>query len=281
MATALSPPECTREDVHVVEDPRFSRERVCVVTGAASGIGRALALAAAVNGLSVLATDVDEEGLGRTRERAEDLEEPDAIETCVADLREEGEIRRIAEAAGEVGDVTYLANVAGLQHVAPIESFPTEAYDRLQDVMIRAPVLLTRELWPALEVNEGCVGNMASVHAHYVTRDKVAYNTAKFALRGLTQSIAAEGDGDLRSFSVSTGYVATPLVTDQLAETAERRDLDVDEVIEAVMLDQARTTELMAPVEVANLFVFGFSHLARHLNGGDLCFDGGITGSYE
>lgn len=279
--TEVSPPELEREEVHDFDDDRFTRDRVAVVTGAASGIGRAVALATAVNGLTVLATDVDAEGLAGTVERGAEVGEPDAIEPLEADLRDERDLETIADAARELGDLTFLANVAGLQHVAPIESFPTDAYDRIQSVMLRAPVLLTRECWPALEANDGVVGNMASVHGHYVTSDKVAYNVVKFGIRGLTQSIAAEGDGDLRSFSVSTGYVETPLVTNQLADTAERRGISVDEVIEDVMLGQARTKEMMEPVEVANLFLLGFSDLARHCNGGDLLFDGGMTLTYE
>ncbi|GAB3690491.1 3-hydroxybutyrate dehydrogenase [Salinarchaeum chitinilyticum] len=289
MSNEVAPPTLEREDVHEIDDERFARDRVAVVTGAASGIGRATALAAAVNGLSVLATDVDAAGLAGTVERAEAIGDPpseigepaDAIEPFEADLQEEDEIQAIASAARNLGDVTFLANVAGLQHVAPIGEFPTDAYDRIQAVMLRAPFLLTRELWDDLEANDGCVGNMASVHGHYVTADKVAYNAVKFGIRGLTQSIAAEGEGDLRSFSVSTGYVETPLVTNQLEDTAERRGISVEEVVEDVMLGQARTKEMMTPAEVANLFVLGFSHLATHLNGGDLLFDGGMTLTYE
>jgi len=281
MAPDVSSPDLDREDVHTVDDERFEPGRVCVVTGAASGIGRAVALAAAVNGLTVLGTDVDEDGLARTVERADAIGASGPIETVAADLENESAIERIADAARAAGDVTFLANVAGLQHVAPIESFPTEAYDRIQRVMLRAPVLLTRELWGDLAENAGCVGNMASVHGHYVTADKVAYNAVKFGIRGVTQSIAAEGDGDLRAFSVSTGYVATPLVTAQLEDTAEQRDIPVEEVIEEVMLGQSRTKAMMDPIDVANLFVVGFSSLASHLNGGDLLFDGGMSLTYE
>lgn len=88
---------------------------------------------------------------------------------------------------------------------------------------------------------------MASVHGHYVTADKVGYNVSKFGLRGLTQSIPAEGGDGLRSFSVSTGYVKTPLVTDQIPDTAEQHGISVGEVIEDVMLGQSRVKEMMDP----------------------------------
>ena len=276
---AVDPVE--REAIHEFDDDRFTRDRVCVVTGAASGIGRALALAAAVNGLTVLATDVDEDGLAETHSHADRLKVGDAVDPFVADLTVDGDLERIAVAARELGDVTFLANVAGLQHVASLESFPLEAYDRLQQVMVRAPFALSRHCWPALKANDGCVGNMASVHGHYVTSGKVAYNVAKFAVRGLTQSIAAEGDGAVRSFSVSTGYVKTPLVTEQIPETAAQRGLEVDEVVEDVMLGQARTDEMMTPLEVAHQFLYGFSDLGAHLNGGDLLLDDGMTLTYD
>jgi 3-hydroxybutyrate dehydrogenase len=122
---------------------------------------------------------------------------------------------------------------------------------------------------------------MSSVHGHYATQDKPAYITAKHGLSGLTRSIAAEGEGSLRGFSVSVGYVLTPLMEDQIADTASERGISEREVVEDVMLGQARTKEMMTPAEVANLFTFGFSGHAGHLNGGDLLFDGGYTTTYE
>jgi 3-hydroxybutyrate dehydrogenase len=276
----VQPPELSREQVLTVDDDRFEPGSVALVTGAASGIGRATAVALAVNGLTVAGVDVDEEGLEETAAVAADLDAEGAVEPAVADLRTEAPAA--VEAAAELGDLRFLANVAGMQHVDPIEEFPMDVYDRMQEVMLRAPVELTKHALPHVrEAGGGAVGNMASVHGHYVTSDKVAYNVVKFGLRGLTQSIAAEGDGTVRSFSVSTGYVKTPLVTGQIPDTAEQRGISVDEVVEDVMLGQSRTKEMMDPVDVANLFVFGFSDHASHLNGGDLRFDGGMTLTYE
>jgi 3-hydroxybutyrate dehydrogenase len=130
-------------------------------------------------------------------------------------------------------------------------------------------------------IGEGAIGNMSSVHGHYATQDKAAYITAKHGLNGLTKCIAAEGEGTLRGFSVSVGYVLTPLMVNQIEDTANERGISEQEVVEDVMLGQARTKEMMTPAEVANLFVFGFSRHGKHLNGGDLLFDGGYTTTYE
>jgi 3-hydroxybutyrate dehydrogenase len=278
----IEPPELSAEDVLRVDDDRFAPETTAIVTGAASGIGRATALALAVNGCTVVATDVDEDGLAGTVDRADELDAAGAVEPVAADLLDDDAAAAVVEAAAEAGDLRFLANVAGMQHVAPIEEFPMDVYDRMHRVMLRAPILLSKHALPHVRAaGGGAIGNMASVHGHYVTADKVAYNVVKFGIRGLTQSIAAEGDGTVRGFSVSTGYVSTPLVTGQIPDTAEQRGISEQEVVEDVMLGQARTTEMMTPAEVANLFVLGFSKHGRHLNGGDLLFDGGMTLTYE
>jgi 3-hydroxybutyrate dehydrogenase len=279
MTDDIEPRPFDPDDVLDVTDDDFEGS-VAVVTGGGSGIGKSTALALAANGLTVVATDIDEDGLSRTAERAEefDLE----VETVTGDLTEDGDLERIVEEAAELGDLRYVANIAGLQHIDPIEEFPMDQYDFMQSVMLRAPLYLAKLAFPHMrEAGGGCVGNMCSVHGHYVTRDKVAYNVSKFGLRGLTQSIAAEGDGEVRAFSISSAYVKTPLVTNQIADTAESRGISEREVVEDVMLGEARTKEMMEPVEVGNLFAFGFSKHARHLNGGDLLWDGGYTLTYE
>ena len=280
---SVDSPEIGVDDPLVLDDDRFVSENVCLVTGAASGIGRAVALVAAANGLTVVGGDVDADGLAATGDRAEELGFDGAFHGVEADLTVDDDIERLVETAGDHGQVTFLANVAGLQHVAPIESFPMDAYDQLQAVMVRAPTLLAKLCVPRFrEHDHTCgVGNMASVHGHYVTADKVAYNVAKFGVRGLTNSLAAESDGEFRAFSVSTGYVKTPLVTEQIPDTAAQRGISVDEVIADVMLGQARATEMMEPVEVANQFCYGFSAYAAHLNGADLLHDDGMVNTYE
>jgi 3-hydroxybutyrate dehydrogenase len=280
----ISPSTLGSDQILTLSDERFGPENVCIVTGAASGIGRAAAVALASNGLTVAATDVDEEGLAETASMGEDLGASGDIHPVAADLTDDDEVRGIVDEAAELGTIRYLANIAGMQHISPLEDFPMERYDLMHRVMLRAPLLLSKLCLPHMRDSDdgiGCVGNMCSVHGHYVTADKVAYNVSKFGIRGLTQSIAAEGDGKIRAFTVSTGYVKTPLVTNQIPDTARERGISEREVVEDVMLGQARVKEMMEPVEVANLFTLGFSKYGRHLDGGDLLWDGGMTLTYD
>ncbi|SDK68453.1 3-hydroxybutyrate dehydrogenase [Natronorubrum texcoconense] len=277
------PTEPTADDFLVLDDPHYAPENVALVTGAGSGIGRATALAFAANGLTVAGTDLNESDLEAVRSTAEELSLPGEIVPIVGDLTVDEDLERIVDEAADHGSIRYLANIAGLQHIAPIESFPLEKYDTMQAVMQRAPFVLSKACLPHFRDNEdggGVVANMCSVHGHIVTRDKVAYNTTKFGLRGLTQSIAAEGDGRVRAFSVSTAYVKTALVARQLPATADRRGMTVDEVVENVMLERTRVKELMEPYEVANLFVTGCSTHSTHLNGGDMTHEGGMSLTY-
>jgi 3-hydroxybutyrate dehydrogenase len=279
----IQPPEIHVEDILVLDDPSFHDDNVAVVTGAASGIGRAAAIALAANGLTVAATDIDEDGLAETNARSEALGVSGDLITIPGDLTSDADIEGIVEESTTLGTITYLLNIAGAQHISPISEFPMDTYDRLHAIMLRAPLYLTKLCLPEMRHSEdgrGCIGNMCSAHGHYVTADKVAYNISKFGIRGLTQSIAAEGNGAIRSFSVSTEYVKTPLVTEQIPDTAEQRGLTPEEVVSDIMLAESRSTEMMDPIEVANLFTFGLSHHGQHLNGADLTWDGGMTLTY-
>jgi 3-hydroxybutyrate dehydrogenase len=280
----LQVPELTTDDLLVLDDDRFGAGTVALVTGAASGIGRATAVALAANGLTVVGADVDTDGLDATADAVTDLGLPGTVEPAETDLTDDDDVAAVVDAAAERGDLRYVANVAGAQHIASLPEFPMEKYDFMQDLMLRAPFLVAKRAMPHIRETDdgvGAVANMSSIHGHYATKDKPAYIAAKHGLTGLTRAIAAEGEGTLRSFSVSVGYVLTPLMVDQIRDTARERGISEREVVEDVMLGQARTKELMTPAEVANLFVFGFSSHGSHLNGGDLLWDGGYTTTYE
>ena len=283
-ASGLAEPELTADDLLVLEDPLFNPDTVAVVTGAASGIGQATAVALAANGLTVVGADIDETGLDETVDLAVDVDAPGDVQPVPTDLTDNDAVEAMIETAAGMGEIRYVTNIAGMQHIASIPEFPMEKYDLLLDVMLRAPFLVAKHAMPHISATDdgiGAIGNMSSVHGHYATQDKAAYITAKHGLQGLTRSIAAEGEGTLRGFSVSVGYVLTPLMMNQIEDTAEERGISERAVVEDVMLGQARTKEMMTPAEVANLFVFGFSKHGKHLNGGDLRWDGGYTTTYE
>jgi 3-hydroxybutyrate dehydrogenase len=278
----LSPPELAPADILRIDDPHFSPETVAIVTGAASGIGRATAVALAENGITVVGADIDEDGLAETAAMIEEFDADGRFEANATDLTDDDDVEAVVAAAAELGDLRFVANIAGMQHIASIAEFPMEKYDLLTDVMLRAPFKMAQAAIPYIEeAGGGAIANMSSVHGHYATTDKAAYITAKHGITGLTRAIAAEGEGSLRGFSVSVGYVLTPLMVNQIEDTAEERGISKRAVVEDVMLGQARTKEMMTPAEVANLFVFGFSDHASHLNGADLLFDGGYTHTYE
>ena len=115
---------------------------------------------------------------------------------------------------------------------------------------------------------------------HISTICKSSYNITKFGLRALAQSISAEGDGRIRSFTVSTGFVKTALALNQIPAQAQKRGITHEEVVKDVMMGSCRIKEMMSPIEVGNLFMFGFSRFAKYLVGGDLLFDGGMVLTY-
>jgi 3-hydroxybutyrate dehydrogenase len=274
-------PEIRKEDVLFLEDGHFTAENVCIVTGAAGGIGRATAVAAAANGLVTVGLDIDEEEGKATQRMARDM--GGQMIFLKTDLCSDNEVEMAVKEAAKLGSIKYVANIAGIQHIDSVENFPMEKYDYMMRLMLRAPFFLSKLTIPHMKKSAdgtGAIGNMASVHAHMCTINKPVYNITKFGLRALTQSIAAEGDGEIRSFSVSTGFVKTALALKQIPAQAEQRGITPEEVVRDVMMGYSRIKEMMTPIEVGNLFILGFSRFARYLIGGDLLFDGGMVLTY-
>ncbi|MFZ2041752.1 MAG: SDR family oxidoreductase [Desulfobacterales bacterium] len=277
----IKEPVITREDILKLSDPAFNNRHVCIVTGCGTGIGRATAVAAAANQLVTVGLDINAEEGQKTQKMAHAMGgQMIFLET---DLARDADLEKAVSEAAKLGVVKYLANIAGLQHIDSIENFPMEKYDLMQRIMLRAPFLLSKLVIPHIKKSSdgiGAIGNMASVHGHICTVNKPVYNITKFGLRALTQSISAEGAGKIRSFTVSTGFVKTPLALKQIPAQAEQRGITPEAVVRDVMMGASRVKEMMAPIEVANLFLFGFSRFSKYLVGGDLLFDGGMVLTY-
>src|SRR4030042_1697010 len=277
----LTEPDIEKEENLIVKDKYFKPKNVAIVTGASSGVGRGTAVALAANGLTVLGTDIDQKRGRETVKMAKKV--GGKVVFHKGDLSKDEDILKIVKKASRLGFIKFLANIAGLQHIDSIDNFPMEKYDLMQRIMVRAPFYLSKLCIPYIKASEdgiGSIGNMSSVHGHMVTKNKPVYNISKFALRGLPQSIAAEGEGKIRSFSVSTGFVKTPLPLNQVPEQARQRGITPEEVVKTVMMGRSQIKEMMTPIEVGNLFVIGFSKLGKYLIGGDLLFDGGVGKNY-
>ncbi len=274
-------PEISADGILVLQDTHFHTGHVCIVTGCGTGIGRACAVAAAANQLMVVGLDINAKEAKKTLQLARQM--GGQMIFLPTDLTRDEEIRAAVDEAAKLGTIKYLINVAGIQHIDTVENFPMEKYDQMQRIMLRAPFFLSQLTIPHMKNSAdgtGVIGNMASVHAHICTRNKPVYNITKFGLRALAQSISAEGEGKIRAFTVSTGFVKTPLALNQIPFQAKQRGISAEEVVHDVMMGASRVKEMMAPIEVANLFIFGFSRHGGYLVGGDMLFDGGMVKTY-
>ncbi|WP_103939897.1 3-hydroxybutyrate dehydrogenase [Thermomonospora echinospora] len=243
--------------------------RRALVTGGASGIGRACARRLAAAGAHVVIVDIHPEA-------AEKLAAELGGSAVVADLADLDGLDPLLEVAGTVDVVV---NNAGLQHVAPLPEFPAEMFSRLLRVMVEAPFRIVSAALPGMyERGWGRVVNVSSIHGLRASAYKAAYVTAKHALEGLSKVIALEGaPHGVTSNCVNPAYVRTPLVEGQIADQAATHGIPPEQVVEKVMLDRAAIKRLIDPEEVAELVAYLCGPHATMITGTHLVIDGGWT----
>ncbi|MEV7600315.1 3-hydroxybutyrate dehydrogenase [Kitasatospora sp. NPDC089797] len=240
--------------------------RTALVTGAASGIGRACAEALAGAGARVYVVDL---AAGPARELADRI----GGHAIVADLADPAAVDALP------ADADIVVNNAGLQHVAPVHEFPVERFTLIQRVMVEAPFRILRRTLPHMyERGWGRVVNVSSVHGLRASAFKSAYVTAKHALEGLSKTVALEGAPyGVTSNCLNPGYVRTPLVEKQITAQALAHGIPEEEVVERVMLDRTAVKRLIEPAEVAGLALWLCSPAAAYVTGASLPIDGGWT----
>ncbi|MPZ80351.1 MAG: 3-hydroxybutyrate dehydrogenase [Actinophytocola sp.] len=240
--------------------------RRALVTGAASGIGRACATRLAAAGVKVVAADLD---AGAVQRVAAEID----AQPVVVDLSDLDSVDRLDL------DVDIVVNNAGLQHVAAIEEFPPERFSYILRVMLEAPFRIVRGALPHMYAQGwGRVVNISSVHGLVASPFKVAYVAAKHGLEGLSKVIALEGaEHGVTSNCVNPSYVRTPLVENQIAAQAEVLGMEPGQVVDEVMLGPAAVKRLIEPAEVASLVVYLCGADTSGVTGASMRMDGGWT----
>ncbi|MEE1802227.1 3-hydroxybutyrate dehydrogenase [Streptomyces sp. JV176] len=247
--------------------------RTALVTGAASGIGRACALRLAAAGARVRAVDRNGEELASLAREAEDAGAVGALDARVLDLTD-------LDAAGKAAEgADILVNSAGLQLVRPIEDFPPDVFHTVLTVMLEAPFRLIRGALPHMYAEGwGRIVNISSVHGLRASPYKSAYVAAKHGLEGLSKTAALEGASHgVTSNCVNPGYVRTPLVEKQIADQAQTHGIPEDRVVADVLLQDSALKRLLEPEEVAEAVAYLCTPQASFITGTSLTLDGGWT----
>lgn len=254
--------------------------KAALITGSTSGIGKAIALRLAADGANIVlngfgdAKEIEALRAGIEKDHkvkaifsSADLTKPEAIETMMA------------EAAAAFGGVDILVNNAGTQFVAGIDEFPVEKWDLIIALNLSAAFHTTRLALPYMKKKKwGRIINMGSAHAKVASPFKSAYVAAKHGISGLTKVAALEGATlGIRCNTICPGYVHTPLVEGQIADTARARGMTEEQVKNDVLLAAQPTKEFVTPEQVAAFASFLCSDAAAQINGADLSIDGGWT----
>ncbi|NMA93075.1 MAG: 3-hydroxybutyrate dehydrogenase [Clostridiales bacterium] len=247
--------------------------KVALITGGASGIGKAITTRMCKEGAKVVIADINAEGVKKVCEEL-------GCEGKAVDLSTREGCKVIVDYAVEkFGRVDILGNIAGIQHVCPIDQFPEDKWDFMIRLMLTAPFLLTKYCWPYMKENGwGRIVNLSSIHGLVASEFKSCYVTAKHGLFGMTKTAALEGGPlGITVNCICPAYVMTPLVEGQIADQAKTHNIPEEKVISDIMLSKAAIKKMLDPSTVADVFVFLCSDAAESITGISLPIDGGWT----
>ena len=255
--------------------------KVAIVTGSTSGIGLGIGRALAQAGADVVIN-----GLGEPKaieQVCEELERGSPFSRVAyngANLMDGSEARGLVEQTiGDFGRIDILVNNAGIQHVSPIENFPPEKYDAIIALNLSAAWHTIRAAFASMKEQAfGRIINVASAHGLVASPFKSAYVAAKHGVVGLTKTIALEGaEHGITCNAICPGYVWTPLVENQIEDTAKARGISREEVIRDVLLAAQPNKRFATVEELGALAVFLSGPGGQSITGTALPVDGGWT----
>ncbi len=253
--------------------------KTALITGSTSGIGLGIAKHLAAQGANIIMNGFgDKDEIEKERIALEahnikaiyngaDMTKPDQIEDM------------IKTAHKEFGAIDILVNNAGIQHVAPVEDFPEEKWDAIIAINMTSAFHTIRHTVPLMKKQGwGRIINIASAHGLVASPYKSAYVTAKHGILGLTKTIALEvAQNNITVNAICPGYVKTPLVDNQIADTAKSRGITEEEVINDVLLSAQWTKKFVSIEQIAEITAFLCSNAAENITGSPIKVDGGWT----
>jgi 3-hydroxybutyrate dehydrogenase len=259
-----------------MEQPQ--EQRVAFITGAAGGIGLQVALDLGRSGVKLAISDRPGAALDGAVAalRAEGRE----VLTVPCDVTREAELNGAIDAAtARWGRIDILVNNAGLQHVALLEEFPTEKFQLLLQVMLVAPFVAIKRVFPLMKQRGwGRVINVASINGLVGFAGKAGYNSAKHGVLGLTKVAALEGaPHGITVNALCPGYVDTPLVRNQFVDLARIRGVELERVLEEVLYPLVPQRRLLSVEEIGAAVVYLAGDLAGGVTGVPFVVDGGYT----
>jgi len=249
-----------------------------VVTGSTSGIGAALAEGLAANGANVVLNGLGDAGEIETLRAG--IESRHGVKAFYhpADMRDASAIEDlIAFSVRELGRLDILVNNAGVQHVEKIEDFPQDKWDAIMAINLSSVFHTTKFAVPVMRARgRGRIVNIASAHAHAASPFKSAYVAAKHGVIGLTKTVALElAEAGVTCNAICPGYVRTPLVENQIADTARARGLSEEEVIRDVLLAAQPTKKFVEYDELTGALLYLVSDDGASVNGSSIMVEGG------
>ncbi|WP_084242654.1 3-hydroxybutyrate dehydrogenase [Planomicrobium okeanokoites] len=254
------------------------KDKVVFITGAASGIGYEISRDFAENGAKIVLTDINEEAVKVAADAM--IEEGYECIGIRCDVTSEDEIiMAINQTVETFGTLDILINNAGMQYISPIEEFPTEKYELLIKIMLVAPFIATKHVFPVMKKQGyGRIINMASINGLVGFAGKAAYNSAKHGVIGLTKVAALEGaEHGITVNAMCPGYVDTPLVRNQMGDLAKTRNVTVEKVLEEVIYPLVPQKRLLSVQEISDYTMFLASDKASGVTGQAVVLDGGYT----
>ncbi|PIG26386.1 3-hydroxybutyrate dehydrogenase [Janthinobacterium sp. 35] len=234
------------------------KDKVALITGAASGIGKEMAIEYAKQGAKVVIADLALEAASKT---AEEIKQSGGQAFAVAmDVSSEAQVDQgVADAAAHFGGIDILISNAGIQIISPVVDYPFEQWKKMLAIHLDGAFLTTRACMREMITagRGGAIIYMGSVHSHEGSPFKSAYVAAKHGLLGLAKVVAKEGAKDgIRANVICPGFVRTPLVDKQIPEQAAQLNISEEDVIKKVMLKDTIDGEFTTTQDVAQTAVF-------------------------